>query len=64
MTETQKALNFLEENRHVFSIAELERMSNIPIKTIRHALNGTQPFPEKHLEALTNTLKKYGYASS
>ena len=48
----------------LISVRGLETEANIPKDTIRNALEEKRGLPEKHLEAIENILKNYGYANN
>lgn len=58
--EHEKIINWMKEHPLISSTG-LEITLLLPDGTIRHAIAGRRSIPIKHLKAIVNELKKYGY---
>jgi hypothetical protein len=48
-------------DRPLLNINALERLCNVPQASISKAIGGTSPLSPKHVPALADALKKYGF---
>lgn len=49
------------ETHQAIDKSKFEREAGIPLKTVRHFLNGTQGIPEKHRKTIIDRMVFYGY---
>jgi hypothetical protein len=61
MKQAEKVINYLI-NHPLINVRGLENQAEIPIDTIRNALEGKRGLPEKHSGKILKILSHYGYS--
>ncbi|RZK04238.1 MAG: ParA family protein, partial [Flavobacterium sp.] len=63
MINQEKLVRFLR-SKPALNLSQIEKEAGIPSKTLHKALSDQKDIPAKHLPALDEAVRKYGYSEA